>query len=186
MIGTLPVAEITPGHVMAILQPICNEKRKTARRVKQDAIDPKLTLDNPDIARHHIRALLQSYHQDRIPGLDPDHRHDLFSVLATVAEFRDPSSILNRQDFAEWLGQREDELRSRISSWIPEDTSLETPDLLLSDLHAIESIKSTTPSAPPRTELACPSDRFDAWDAKRSVRHTLAEAVALPSRRASW
>ncbi len=35
VIGKLPVAEITPGHVMAILQPIWNEKRETARRVKQ-------------------------------------------------------------------------------------------------------------------------------------------------------
>ena len=34
-IGKLPVSEITPGHVMAVLQPIWNEKRETARRVKQ-------------------------------------------------------------------------------------------------------------------------------------------------------
>ena len=92
--------------------------------IRGAVVDPKLTLDNPDIARRHIRAfLLQSYHQDRIPSLDPDHRHDLFSVLGTVAEFHDPSSILNRQDFATWLEQCEDELRSRLSSWIPEEIS---------------------------------------------------------------
>ena len=34
-IGALPVPEITPGHVMAVLKPIWNEKRETARRVKQ-------------------------------------------------------------------------------------------------------------------------------------------------------
>ena len=34
-IGELPVSEITPGHVMAVLAPIWNEKRETARRVKQ-------------------------------------------------------------------------------------------------------------------------------------------------------
>ena len=34
-IGKLPVGEITPGHVMAVLQPIWTEKRETARRVKQ-------------------------------------------------------------------------------------------------------------------------------------------------------
>ena len=34
-IGKLPVSEITPGHVMAVLEPIWNEKRETARRVKQ-------------------------------------------------------------------------------------------------------------------------------------------------------
>ena len=35
VIGELPVAEVTPGHVMAVLEPIWNEKRETARRVKQ-------------------------------------------------------------------------------------------------------------------------------------------------------
>ncbi len=34
-IGELPVSEITPGHVMAVLLPIWNDKRETARRVKQ-------------------------------------------------------------------------------------------------------------------------------------------------------
>ena len=33
--GKLPVSDITPGHVMAVLEPIWNEKRETARRVKQ-------------------------------------------------------------------------------------------------------------------------------------------------------
>ena len=33
--GKLPVSEITPSHVMAVLEPIWNEKRETARRVKQ-------------------------------------------------------------------------------------------------------------------------------------------------------
>ena len=34
-IGDLPVSEVSPGHVMAILQPIWSGKRETARRVKQ-------------------------------------------------------------------------------------------------------------------------------------------------------
>jgi len=34
-IGKLPVSDITPGHVMAVLLPIWNDKRETARRVKQ-------------------------------------------------------------------------------------------------------------------------------------------------------
>ena len=34
-IGELPVSEVMPGHVMAIVEPIWNEKRETARRVKQ-------------------------------------------------------------------------------------------------------------------------------------------------------
>ena len=33
--GKLPVSDITAGHVMAVLEPIWNEKRETARRVKQ-------------------------------------------------------------------------------------------------------------------------------------------------------
>ena len=33
--GELPVSDITPGHVMAVLQPMWNSKRETARRVKQ-------------------------------------------------------------------------------------------------------------------------------------------------------
>ena len=35
VIGDLPVDEVTPGHVMAVLGPMWNEKRETARRVKQ-------------------------------------------------------------------------------------------------------------------------------------------------------
>ena len=34
-IGELSVSEVTPGHVMAVLLPIWNDKRETARRVKQ-------------------------------------------------------------------------------------------------------------------------------------------------------
>ena len=34
-IGELPVSEVAPGHVMAILEPIWSGKRETARRVKQ-------------------------------------------------------------------------------------------------------------------------------------------------------
>ena len=35
VIGGLAVSEVTPGHVMAILEPIWNDKRETAHRVKQ-------------------------------------------------------------------------------------------------------------------------------------------------------
>ena len=41
--------------------------------IRGDVIDPKLTLDNREITRRHIRAfLLQNYHQDRLPDVDPD------------------------------------------------------------------------------------------------------------------
>ena len=119
--------------------------------IRGDVVDPKLTLDNPDIVRRHIRAfLLQSYHQDRIPAVDPDQKHDLFSVLGTVAEFRDPSSLLNRKDFAAWLGQYEDQLRNRVSSWIPQEINPRDRSLLLSELaqdclDAIDDAIGSTP-----------------------------------------
>ena len=50
--------------------------------IRGDVVDPRLTLDNPEIVRRHIRAyLLQTYHQDRIPTIDVSYPHDLFSVL---------------------------------------------------------------------------------------------------------
>ena len=120
--------------------------------IRGDVVDPKLTLDNPDIVRRHIRAfLLQSYHQDRVPGIDPEKKHDLFSVLGTVADFRNPSSILNREDFAVWLAQHEDHLRSRMSSWIPHEIRPQDRDFLLSGfaqdcLDAIDDAIGSTPS----------------------------------------
>ena len=72
-----------------------------------DVIDPKLTLDNREIIRRHIRAfLLQNYHQDRIPGVIPGPRSDLFSVLGSVADFRAGTAVLNMQDFNKWLSSR--------------------------------------------------------------------------------
>ena len=126
--------------------------------IRGDVVDPKLTLDNPDIVRRHIRAfLLQSYHQDRIPGLEPDQKHDLFSVLGTVAEFRDPSSVLNRKDFGVWLSQHEDELRIRVASWIPQEISPQDRDLLLSEFagDCLDAIDDAVGSAPSGTD---PSD----------------------------
>ena len=92
--------------------------------IRGDVVDPKLTLDNREIVRRHIRAfLLQNYHQDRLPEIDPDQRHDLFSVLGTVSEFRSGASILNRDDFAAWLMEHENYLQERVLSWMPEELS---------------------------------------------------------------
>ena len=103
--------------------------------IRGDVVDPILTLDNADIVRRHIRAfLLQNYHQDRIPEIDPAMRHDLFSVLGTVSEFRSGESILNRADFEKWLTEHEETLKVRVGSWIPEELSKGDRDDLLQEM----------------------------------------------------
>ena len=100
-----------------------------------DVVDPKLTLDNPEIVRRHIRAfLLQNYHQDRIPEIDPEERHDLFSVLGTVSEFRSGESVLSRDNFASWLVEHEYDLQKRILSWIPQELSKDDREYLIRDM----------------------------------------------------
>jgi ATP-dependent helicase YprA (DUF1998 family) len=95
-------------------------------------IDPKLTLDNPDIVRRHIRAyLLQAYHQVRLPIFDPQANPDLFSVLGTVEGFKTVGAPLNAQDFKAWLLENEDSLRERVASWIPDELTGEIRDALL-------------------------------------------------------
>ena len=95
-------------------------------------VDPKLTLDNKDIVRRHICAfLLQNYHQDRLPKIDETLRHNLFSVLGTVSEFRSGEGLLNRDDFANWLKRNENSLRDRIATWIPAELSSDESTELL-------------------------------------------------------
>lgn len=92
--------------------------------IRGDVVDPRLTLNNRDITQRHIRAfLLQNYHQDRLPDVDPAQNHDLFSVLGEVADFRSGTAILNRADFGKWLQSSKDELRKRIGTWIPGELS---------------------------------------------------------------
>ena len=103
--------------------------------IRGKVVDPRLTLDNREIVRRHIRAyLLQSYHQDRIPSIDSDHPHDLFSVLGTVSDFRSGASVLNRDDFAAWLTGHNEQLREHVSSWIPEELDPDDRRILLTDL----------------------------------------------------
>ena len=95
-------------------------------------IDPKLTLDNPDIVKRHIHAyLLQSYHQVRLPVFDPSASPDLFSVLGSVQEFKTAGSTLNAADFKQWLADNEADLKARVASWIPHEVSGEARDALL-------------------------------------------------------
>ncbi|RWR27258.1 DUF1998 domain-containing protein [Sinirhodobacter populi] len=126
--------------------------------IRGDVIDPKLTLDNPEIVRRHIRAfLLQSYHQDRLPIIDPDQPHDLFSVLGSVSGFRKADSLLNRDDFAAWLADNEEALRTRIAGWIPEQLSGEDRALLLGEfvndcLQAVDDAIAPGPGEEDETE----------------------------------
>jgi ATP-dependent helicase YprA (DUF1998 family) len=101
-----------------------------------DVVDPRLTLDNLDIVRRHVRAfLLQCYHQDRLPKVDAGQRHDLFSVLGTVSEFRSGKGLLNRDDFVGWLRDNESEMRTRVAGWIPQELSRRDRDELLATMN---------------------------------------------------
>lgn len=122
-------------------------------------LDPKLTLENKEITQRHIRAfLIQRYLLDRIPTIDPAQRHDLFSVLGAVEDFRKGTSVLNIQDFKIWLGQNEEALRARVATWIPSELSPPDREILLSTLKtdciaAIEeAIGAPSPQEPPTSQ----------------------------------
>ena len=103
--------------------------------IRGPVVDPRLTLDNPEIAKRHVRAfLLQAYHQDRIPGLDRTSPHDLFSVLGTVFGFRTGSAQLNRADFEEWLNRNAPELQRRVRAWLPSQLTQQNADDLVTQM----------------------------------------------------
>lgn len=93
--------------------------------IRGQVVDPRLTLENPDIAKRHIRAfLLQRYHDYRLPGMDMSDptRANLFSVLGTVGDFIG-DGVINRQDLQVWLNESESALRSSINGWLPTQLS---------------------------------------------------------------
>jgi ATP-dependent helicase YprA (DUF1998 family) len=103
--------------------------------IRGKVIDPKLTLDNKEITRRHIRAfLLQNYHQDRLPDFDPGQPHTLFSVLGTVKDFRDGTAILNLHDLREWLAANDQRMQARIRAWIPSELPKADRDALLAEM----------------------------------------------------
>ena len=121
--------------------------------IRGDVIDPKLTLDNLEITRRHIRAfLLQNYHQDRLPEIDPAQPHDLFSVLGTVSGFRSGKAVLNIGDFKDWLGDNEKPLQASVASWIPSELSAEDRAVLFRELKddCINAIKAAIEVLPKR------------------------------------
>ena len=82
--------------------------------------DPTLTLDNIEIARRHVAAyLLQKYHQETLPEIDPESQPHLFAVLGTVQDFKAPTSVLNRSNFEQWMRSNRASLQEDIDSWLP-------------------------------------------------------------------
>jgi len=129
--------------------------------IRGPVVDPKLTLDNLDIVRRHVRAfLLQAYHQDRLPQFDAAHSPSLFSVLGSVAEFRANTSVLNRDDFAAWLAENEASLRDRVSDWIPSELSSENRRALLDTLaqDCLAAIDEAIRPGPGEVEQSASSD----------------------------
>jgi ATP-dependent helicase YprA (DUF1998 family) len=102
--------------------------------ISGEVLDPRLTLENPNIARRHIRAfLLQRYHEARVQHLDPSDESlaNLFSVLGTVGDFKDATKPLNRADLADWLKQEYAVLTEAIDRWLPDELSQENRAMLL-------------------------------------------------------
>lgn len=97
--------------------------------------DPTLALDNHEIAQRHIIAfLLQLYYLARLPSSDSKAPHSLFEVLGTVADFKGSSSILNRNDLAQWLKTEENSLRTEIDGWLPREIATAERSSLLDNL----------------------------------------------------
>lgn len=104
--------------------------------IRGAVVDTRLTLDNEEIARRHVTAyLLQRYHQYKLPDIKPEEQPTLFAVLGTVAEFRNPNSPLNRDDFKGWLEANENNLKADVRSWLPRELG-EAADSLLANLAA--------------------------------------------------
>lgn len=107
-----------------------------AAMIRGKVEDPTLTMDNDEIARRHVTAyLLQRYHQDRLPKIDPEQQPQLFEVLGTVRGFIGTTSALNRADFAAWLQLNERALKADVDAWLPGELN-ETRARLLQDLPA--------------------------------------------------
>lgn len=95
--------------------------REPAAMISGRVDDPRLTLDNEEIARRHVTAyLLQRYHHARLPNIpEADQPSNLFEVLGTVSGFLDEDSELNFADFRSWLEGGEADLRVDIDGWLP-------------------------------------------------------------------
>jgi len=131
--------------------------------------DPLLTLDNSEIIRRHVTAyLLQRYHQDKLPNINPEAQPHLFAVLGTVADFKKATTALNRSDLKAWLDANEASLRAEVDTWLPEQLSAAERKRLLDDLvpKTMEPIDAAIefepPSGPSPATEAPPAPASDA------------------------
>lgn len=154
--------------------------REPAAMISGRVDDPRLTMDNEEIARRHVTAyLLQRYHQARLPDIpEADQPSNLFEVLGTVSDFLEDDSALNFADFRSWLEEGEAELRADVEGWLPAEIegSVRT-DLLdglvtetLAELAAALDIEvgALAPEEEPAEEEAPPhedaqEDRDEGW-----------------------
>jgi ATP-dependent helicase YprA (DUF1998 family) len=138
--------------------------------------DPILALDNDEIAQRHVTAyLLQRYHQTKLPAIKPEAQPSLFAVLGTVADFKDRSSCLNREDFQQWLEIEKNDLLEELDSWLPTQihpaNRMEFLNILIRrSLERIDQAIGYGPAAERATELAQDDKRSEPRsDVQRSM-----------------
>ena len=126
--------------------------------------DPKLTLDNYQIARRHVTAyLLQRYHSERLPDIEPQDQPQLFAVLGSVSSFKNSNSILNRNDLLQWLTDNYSDLQQSVAGWLPSELHPEDRERLIDYLvtetiaEIDRAIEFDTTEAPPRPTDSSPS-----------------------------
>lgn len=126
---------------------------KPAEMISGKVVDPRLSMDNPEIAERHLHAfLLQAYLQSK--QLVPNAQ--LFSVLGTVAEFLNTGSPLNIEDLKTFLTTHHAALLTRAERIVPKDVPSTRrqgmldgmSDGLLNALRgALDDVGETTPAA---------------------------------------
>ena len=137
--------------------------------IRGSVIDPRLTLENPDIARRHLRAyLLQRYHEARLPTVDPGADPNLFSVLGRVRDFRAGTGVLNRNDFLEWLTENRTELERAADRWLPTELPPADRAALIGEMNSdvIKAVDDaigfigveTAQEPPPSAQIPTPAD----------------------------
>jgi len=91
-----------------------------AEMIRGPVVDPRLSLNNKEIAERHLNAfLLQSYLQSKTGLVPTDKDAQLFSTLGTVAEFKLPSSKLNRKELGDFLSAEAEALKCRAEKILP-------------------------------------------------------------------